>query len=295
MVDDKEIMVEMLRDILGNEKKHYEHHSQISFNCLECDEGRNKGNLEVNYGEHLYHCWSCGISGPLGKLIDLYGNKKQKKIYKIFQPEVEKPKEKKKEKLKFPETYTLFKDSSEIYPVRRQAYNYLKSRGITDDIIEKYKIGFCDGGSFSGRIIIPSFDKEGILNYFIARSWDPKSKSKYKNPTAEKDKIIFNESLIDWDKDITLVEGAFDSVFVPNSIAMLGKHLSQLLFETLYTKAKKNIIIATDGDAWDAGLKIYNELNGGDLFGKIKIVKLPLDKDICDVKGLLDEYYVEMK
>jgi len=295
MVEEKEILVEMLNDILGDEKKHYEHHQQISFDCPECDEDKHKGNLEINYGTHVYHCWACGISGPLGKLIDLYGNKKHKKVYKLFQPEDLKPKEKKKEKLKLPKSFTLFKDSSEIYPVRKQAYNYLKGRGITDDIIEKYNIGFCDDGSFSGRIIIPSYDKEGELNYFIARSWDPRTKAKYKNPTAEKDKIIFNESLIDWKKDITLVEGAFDSVFVPNSIAMLGKHLSELLFETLYKKAKKNIIIATDGDAWEAGLKIYNELNGGELFGRIKIVKLPLDKDICDVKGKLDEYFVEIK
>jgi DNA primase len=295
MVEEKEILVEMLNDILGNEKKHYENHQQISYDCIECDEDKHKGNLEINYGLHVYKCWACGISGPLGKLIDLYGNKKHKKVYKLFQPEDLKPKEKKKEKLKLPKSFTLFKDSSNIYPVRKQAHNYLKSRGITDEIIEKYNIGFCDDGSFSGRIIIPSYDKEGELNYFIARSWDPRTKAKYKNPTAEKDKIIFNESLIDWKKDITLVEGAFDSVFVPNSIAMLGKHLSELLFETLYKKAKKNIIIATDGDAWEAGLRIYNELNGGELFGRIKIVKLPLDKDICDVKGKLDEYFVEIK
>jgi hypothetical protein len=67
------------------------------------------------------------------------------------------------------------------------------------------------------------------------------------------------------------------------------------LFTTLYNKAKKGITIATDGDAWNAGVKIYNELNGGDFYGRIKIVKLPLDKDICDVKGKLDEYYYEMK
>lgn len=295
MNDEKEIILEILRDVLGNEKKHYENHSQISFNCVECDEGRNKGNLEVNYGSHVFHCWACGISGPLGKLFDLYGNKKQKKVYKLLQPEEEKKVIKKKNKLKLPESFTLFKDSSPIYPVRRQAYNYLKSRGVTDGMIEKYNIGFCDTGEFGGRIIIPSYNKEGELNYFIARSWNPHSKSKYKNPKEEKDKIIFNESLIDWNEDITLVEGAFDSIFVPNSIAMLGKHMSELLFTTLYNKAKKGITIATDGDAWNAGVKIYNELNGGDFYGRIKIVKLPLDKDICDVKGKLDEYYYEMK
>jgi DNA primase len=299
MSDEKEILVELLREILGDEKMHYEHRGQISFNCPLCDEERNKGNLEVNYLQHVYKCWSCsetnGMHGPLGKLIDNYGNKKHKKVYKLFQPEDIKPKEKPKQKLRLPESFTLFKDSNPIYPVYKQAYNYLKNRGITDDIIEKYSIGFCDNGSHAGRIIVPSYDIEGELNYYIARSWDPKSRAKYKNPQAEKDKIIFNQHLIDWKKDVYLVEGVFDGFFLPNSIPMLGKHMSELLFNTLYDKVKKNIIIALDGDAWDNAVKLYRELNGGKLYGKIKIIHLPKDKDVCDLKGQIDEYYVQIK
>jgi DNA primase len=299
MTDEKEIIVEMLREILGNEKLHYENHGQISFNCPLCDDGRSKGNLEVNYLQHVYKCWSCSESndthGPLGKLIDLYGNKKHKKLYKIFQPEDSKPKEKPKVKLRLPESFTLFKDSNPRYPVRQQAYNYLKSRGITDDLIDKYRIGFCDKGSHIGRIVVPSYNKDGELTYYIARSWDTKSKSKYKNPQAEKDKIIFNEDIIDWDEDIYLVEGVFDGFFLPNSIPMLGKHMSELLFNTLYEKVKKNIIIALDGDAFDNAVKLYRELNGGKLYGKIKIIHLPKDKDVCDLKGQIDEYYIQIK
>lgn len=299
MSDEKEILVELLREILGDEKMHYEHRGQISFNCPLCDEDRNKGNLEVNYLQHVYKCWSCsetnGMHGPLGKLIDNYGNKKHKKIYKLFQPEDIKPKEKPKQKLRLPESFTLFKDSNPIYPVYKQAYNYLRNRGITDDIIEKYSIGFCDNGSHAGRIIVPSYDIEGELNYYIARSWDPNSRAKYKNPQAEKDKIIFNQHLIDWKKDIYLVEGVFDGFFLPNSIPMLGKHMSELLFNTLYDKVKKNIIIALDGDAWDNAVKLYRELNGGKLYGKIKIIHLPKDKDVCDLRGQIDEYYVQIK
>jgi DNA primase len=299
MTDEKEIIVEMLREILGDEKLHYENHGQISFNCPVCDEGRNKGNLEVNYLQHVYKCWSCsdsnGTHGPLGKLVDLYGNKKHKKIYKLFQPEDTKPKEKYRPKLRLPESFTLFKESNPIYPVRKQALNYLKNRGIGDDLIEKYGIGFCDTGSHAGRIVVPSYDINGELNYYIARSWDPNSRAKYKNPKAEKDKIIFNENLIDWDKDVYLVEGVFDGFFLPNSIPMLGKHLSELLFNTLYEKTKGDIIIALDGDAWDNAVKLYRELNGGRLYGKIKIVQLPKDKDVCDLKGQIDGHYVNIK
>ena len=162
MSDDAEILLEILHEILGDEKLHYESKGQISFDCPICDEDRHKGNLEVNYFEHVYKCWSCGdennTKGPLGKLIDNFGNKKQKKVYNLLQPENHKPKEKRVYRLKLPEGFTKFKDSSLVYPVRRQAYNYLTQRGITDKIIEKYGIGFCDKGIFSGRIIIPSYD-----------------------------------------------------------------------------------------------------------------------------------------
>jgi DNA primase len=299
MSDDAEILIELLREILGDEKQHYGHKGQISFDCVNCDEGQHKGNLEVNYFQHVYKCWSCGdvdnTKGPLGKLFDLYGNKKQKKIYNVLQPEEYKPREEKKKRLVLPEGFTLFKDSSPRYPIRNQAYNYLKIRGIGDDIIEKYGIGFCDKGSFGGRVIIPSYNEKGYLNYFIARSWDPNSRAKYKNPETPKDEIIFNENLIDWFRPIFIVEGVFDGLFLPNSIPMLGKHMSELLFETLYEKAINNITICLDSDAWRDAVKLYHQLNGGRLYGKIKIIKLTDDKDVADLRGNIGEYYYEIK
>jgi DNA primase len=252
--------------------------------------------LEVNYVSNVYKCWNCGDSegthGSLGKLFDKYGNKKHKKLYNVLKPETVVKREKGKKALKLPEGFTLFKDSSSVYPVRRQAINYLKSRGITDEMIEKFGIGFCDKGDHAGRIVIPSYDKKGELNYYIARSWNPMSRAKYKNPIAEKDKIIFWESLIDWNKDVYLVEGAFDGLFLDNAIPMLGKHMSELLFETIYQKAKGDIIICLDADAWSNSVKLYHELHGGDLWDRIKLIKLPDEKDIADLRGeIKDEYY----
>jgi len=299
MSDDKEILLEILHEILGDEKRHYESRGQVAYNCKECDEGRNKGNLEVNYFEHIWKCWSCSdendTHGTLGKLIDRYGTKKQKKIYNLLRPEEYKPKEKRKDRLRLPEGFTLFKDSSLVYPVRRQAYNYLKQRGITDEMIEKYGMGFCDRGKFTGRVIIPSYDSEGELTYFIARSWNPHTKAKYMNPEASKDEIIFNESLIDWGKDVYLCEGVFDALFLPNSIAMLGKHMSELLLNTLYEKAKGNIIICLDSDAWSDAVNLYHNLNGGRLYGKVKIIKLTGDDDVADLRGDISEYFYEIR
>ena len=299
MTDEIEVLLELIEDVLDKPKKVYGSKHQYGYDCPNCmdikglDKGDNKGNLEINLNKFVYHCWGCGISGPLGKLFDSYGTKKQKKVYNLIKPEELRQQENKKPKLKLPEGYTTFEDSNPRFIPHIEAYKYLQSRGITDEIIKKYKIGYTVTGDFAYRIIVPSFNKEGVLNYFVARSW-VKSRLKYKNPTAAKDEIIFNEGIIDWSKDVYLCEGVFDSFFLDNPIVMLGKKMSSLLFETLYANAKGNIIICTDGDAWSDGLKLYHELNGGALYNKIKIIKLPMDKDICDLRGQIDEYYYEI-
>lgn len=304
MTDEVEVLVELLRDVLGHEKQHYESKGQISFDCPVCaaekglENGDGKGNLEINYSKHVYKCWSCGetlgTQGPLGRLFDKYASKSQKKVYNLIKPEELKQQEAKKPKLKLPEGYTTFEDSNPRFIPHIEAYRYLQSRGISDDIIKKYKIGYTATGDFAYRIIVPSYNKEGALNYFVARSFVPK-KMKYKNPTTPKDEIIFNESLIDWDKDIHICEGAFDAFFLDNSIVMLGKKMSELLFSTIYEKANGNIIICLDEDAWADALKLYHTLNGGRLYNKIKIIKPPKGMDVADLKGQIDEYYHEIK
>ena len=304
MSDEVDVLIELLEDVLGDHKQHYGSKGQISFDCPVCAEekgletGDGKGNLEINYSRHVYKCWACsetnGTHGPLGKLFDKYGTKKQKKVYELIKPEELKKEEVWRPKLRLPEGFTKFSDSNPIFIPHREAMNYLTSRGITNEIIERFGIGYTVKGDFAFRIVVPSYNKEGELNYFVARAWANK-KMKYKNPAVPKDEIIFNESLINWEKDVYLVEGAFDSFFLENSIVMLGKVMSKLLFETLYNNVKGNIIIVLDGDAWDNGLKLYHELNGGTLYNRIKIVKLPLDKDVCDLKGQIEEYYYEIK
>jgi DNA primase len=298
-MDEFDDVVEIISEFLGEPKKIYENRSQVSWNCPICDDDNNKGNLEVNVEKSLYHCWACGDSegthGTLGKLFDKFGSKKQKKLYNILKPETIQVREKKIDKVKLPDGYKKFSEVSQVYPVRRQAMNYLKNRGITDEMVEKYQIGFCDTGDHNGRIIIPSYNKKNELNYYISRSWDPNSRYKYKNPIAPKDEIIFWENIIDWSKDIYLVEGVFDGLFLPNSIPMLGKHMSQLLFETIYNNAKGDIVICLDADAWSNASKLYHELNGGSLYGRIKIIKLIDDKDVCDLKGQIDDFYFKMR
>jgi len=298
---------EILEDIFGDYKNHNDYRCQVSFDCPVCsydiknlERGDGKGNLEVNYRYGVYKCWVCAEThethGSIFKLIKKYGTPKQLKKYELLRPDDTEDSTKRVYKqVRLPKEFIPFKDASmglKLTPQYKQALAYIKKRNITDLMLQIYNIGFCYNGLYENRIIIPSYDEEKRLNYFVARSYLSKTNLKYKNPEAQKEIIIFNENLINWDETIYIVEGAFDSIFIPNAIPMLGKFMSEYLFKKLYENAKK-IVIVLDPDAWDDAERLYHRVNCGKLMGKVWIVKLEGDKDIADLKGDLSEYKIK--
>lgn len=277
----------ILESFLGDHRKHNEHTGQISFDCPACSadkgmpEGDGKGNLEINYQKDVFKCWVCkdtnNMSGSIIKLIKNYGSSKNLKDYKLFKPDSFLSNDDKKSlSLSLPEGFKLLKDCTSKDFKYNSAIKYLRERGITDDIIEKFEIGYTTKGQFFNRIIIPSYDENGVLNYFIARWFDRQyTKLKYLNPDVEKQTIIFNEDKINWDATIYLVEGATDHIVVPNSIPLLGKFISEILLEKLYYKANANIVILLDDDALEDAKRLYHSLDFGKLSGRIRICPMP--------------------
>ena len=50
---------------------------------------------------------------------------------------------------------------------------------------------------YYGRIIVPSYDRNGVLNYFISRLYTKESwRTKYENPEANKKKIIYRKDIL---------------------------------------------------------------------------------------------------
>jgi hypothetical protein len=301
-------VIEILEDILGDYNMHNDYKGQMSFDCPVCsydikglDNGDGKGNLEVNYKYNVFKCWVCAEShethGSIFKLVKKFGNPKQLKNYLLLKPDEGEDFSKRVYKtVKLPQDFIPFKEASEglkMTPYYKQAYNYIKSRNITDLMVQMYNIGFCYRGIYENRIIIPSYDCERRINYFIARSYLNRTKMKYKNPEAQKELIIFNEYLVDWNETIYIVEGAFDSIFIPNAIPLLGKFMSDHLFHTLYEKVKGKIIIVLDPDAWNDAERLYHKLNCGKLMGRVFAIKLEGDKDIADLQGKLENYKIK--
>lgn len=284
-------LVSLLESFLGEPRKHYRRNGQISFDCPNCSamkgiEHDGKGNLEITYISGLYNCWSCGDSHETkGRLSNLFKNYSDKRTLREFYDLKFKFNEfktvaEKLDDLVLPNEYVKLhgKQGNNRF---NNAFRYLYNRGIKDKHIEKYQIGFCLDGKYQNRVIIPSYDTNDKLNFFVTRSINPRTtKFKYLNPKVEKQKLIFNEKLIDWEKPIFLVEGSFDHIVVPNSIPLLGKKMSEKLFTDLYFKSKNYIIIALDPDAMDDTINIYNKLDGGRLYKKILVTELPQDIDI---------------
>ena len=139
--------------------------------------------------------------------------------------------------------------------VKRHALNYLYKRGIDDSDILKYNIGYCDDGLYSNRIIIPSYDADGKLNFFVGRDFYS-SKMKYRNSPTTKNIIGF-DLFINWDEPIILCEGVFDAMaFKRNAIPLFGKNVMSNLQKKIIESKVKVIYLALDNDALEDTIKI---------------------------------------
>jgi len=228
----------------GNEQAHH---------CPFCHHHKKK--LQVNLETQYWHCWVCDSKGrsiqsllrklnvdrnELNKIVSIYGEYKPSSN----ETEVEKV------VLKLPKEFKpLYQKPKSINPSFNQAIYYLKQRGIGKDEILRYNIGYCEDGLYGGRVIIPSYNEDGELNYFVARSFYEDEKMKYKNPPVSRDVIVFDNQ-INWEEPITLVEGVFDSFSVKrNVIPILGKFIPKTLKAKIFEKGVKEINILLDSDA----------------------------------------------
>lgn len=298
-------MYNILVSFLGEAKGGFDGiHTQLQFGCPHCaerygDKELDKFNLECNF--FVFQCWKCSsegedeMHGSIFKLLKLYGNEK---LYHDYKECVDSLKNSKLYDINFSKDFKV--DLTQIDPVKlpkgfrpfkedkyfpTEAIEYLQKRGITWDIINKYHIGFTtyneDDKMASNRIIIPSYNKFGELNYWTGRDYIGKTKQKYYNPKVERKNLIFNEERIQWDADINLVEGPFDHLVVPNSIPLLGKSLNTdyRLYWELVSKANAHVNIFLDGDAFDTVLKTYKLLNNGRLYNKIRYIPIREEND----------------
>jgi len=252
--DSMEEKRKIIHQILGSSRRSRDEHL---FSCPFCNHRKKK--MSLNFAKGYWKCWICDARGKsIYRLVRKFGTYQQRQKWLELEG-----------RLDLDEFENIFAEMNDVIEEEtielpkefislcnkhlprssKRVLNYLHLRGITREQILKWKIGYCDDGRFGGRVIIPSFNNDGNVNYFIARSYVGHQR-KYLNPTAEKD-IIFNQLSIDWDSPVILVEGVFDAIVAgENAIPILGSTLREntKLFQAIAINDTP-VYLALDEDA----------------------------------------------
>ena len=269
--------------------------NELAFYCPFCN--HHKPKLQVNTETQKWHCWTCNSGGKkltslLKKLdVDRKTISIIREIYgdSNYNPQLEDADT--KVFISLPKEFISLNETPKGFnPEYKNAIHYLTQRGITEKDIVKYNIGYCKEGLYGQRIIIPSYNSDGSLNYFVSRSYYLDNKMKYKNPPISKNVICF-DSQVNWNEPIILCEGVFDAITIKrNAIPLLGKFPSRTLVEKIFMSGITDIIISLDNDAINEALKAAEYFRKQGIHVKMMYLK---DKDAADMG--YEKFYEELK
>jgi|TARA_B110000908_G_scaffold171949_1_gene236700 DNA primase len=246
----EEQLKQLLESVLGISKA-ARGGDEAVFKCPSCDHHKKK--LTLNLSNQKFQCWVCGYKGhrafKLLKAIDATpaAYDALKEIDKQYNFKKSKRQKVDANTLQLPNGVQPLISSSAV--LSRHANHYLTQRGITQQDIVKYNIHYSETGDLRNMVVIPSYDCNGFLNYYVGRSFDKNAYIKHKLASASKDIVGF-EMLINWDIPVILCEGAFDAMTIKrNAIPLFGKKLSSNLMQKIIKSKCDSIYLALDDDA----------------------------------------------
>jgi len=276
--------------------------ANISVVCPVCVETKGhfyaKRKLAIRTDNFVTHCWVCGYkSRNLANLIRKYHSGYFKEYVEQFigathlKAEANNQEE---EQLRLPSGFKLLAnhDVSTSYFEAIGATNYLSTRfgeelklQNRDDRLWYWKFGISvEDQAFLNRVIMPSFDIDGNLNYYTGRAILPNIRPKYLNPNIFREDVVFNEINIDWSEPLTIVEGPFDLIKCnTNATCLLGSELTtEYKLFLMIIKHKTPVVLALDSDAKEKTLKIAQLLFEYDI--SVSILDIPPNfKDVGEM------------
>lgn len=255
-----------------------------AISCPLCkDDRKDKRKLIIRLDDGRYHCWVCGLRGKsVRSLLSKLGKAPHEDAAIKFRirSEIE-PEE--VIQVTLPDGHAALALSRHRDPDMLASKKYLERRGLRQVDVARWRMLAVTTGRYRRRVIVPSFDEAGCLNYFVARSIDADAYLKYKNPKVPKDDVIFNEIDIDWKLPVILVEGVFDAVKCPpNAIPILGSSIS--MRSKLYRKLVENqvkCIVALDPDLKAKAFKLAKLLKSSGC--DVSVAFAPEGKDFGDM------------
>jgi DNA primase len=264
-------LLSILDNVLGSHAPQQQ--NEYAWFCPFCSHHRRK--LAVNVAMGQWHCWVCNTKGrSLFSLLKRM-NASKKHFAELAAALDQKIKfdniPKEVVLLTLPMGFIPLWESSRSYEYKN-ALAYLHRRNVTLSDIMKYQIGYCETGEFANRIIIPSYDETGKLNYFVGRSYY-ESTMPYRNPHVSKNIVGF-ESLISWKFPIVICEGPMDAIAIRrNAIPLFGKSMQSKVLEAITSKGVTDVYLALDADARSDALRIAQTLLSHEM--SVYLVKIP--------------------
>lgn len=189
-----------------------------------------------------------------------------------------------------------------VEPVAGRALQYLRDRGITNELIRHFGLCYCSTNTkvgdrvfyTRGRIIIPIFDASRRVVSWQGRAISKKAKIRYLFPISFKaSEYLFNIHGVPQDpKYLIIAEGAFD-VFgwwragFKNVVGTFGKKISEAQIDMVRIINPQVVFIAWDGDARYEKYKFVEDY--GYCLPKVKIINLGLyDADELSTEQLIE-------
>ena len=269
--------------------------NEIRYECPFCKESGRKykdHKLYINYNTGLYFCQRCQSKGRIKFNEDVVTPSNSQD----FNNEI----------TKFIKTISSSSDDYEdndYYLIPKNppnngtlAYEYIKSRGLTDDDIKFYSIrvsSLNDPRVFKGRIIIPNkVISNRWTDQYVARDYRG-SKIRYLNPKNNKThQIVFNLHRIENNPDSIIInEGVINSIIAGyNSVATYGKYVSDTQLYSILSKKPDKIYVSLDYDAIDLAEKLCYRIS---LLSDSKVYLVRLE-DGLDASDLGRNSYLEV-
>lgn len=262
MADYYQTLVESKLEPVGNSG------DNVVYRCPQCERTVGSGHLYVNYKKNMYNCFKCGLKGrDVAKLlyhigytrdilrsapVDLIEEIKEqrdpmKEVSEMLSPKI---KEFKDYSTNLSVLTSYWMEHTKQLSI--DAYNYLLSRGLTDQQIIQYNIRegvnrsgegvrinqkFYQGRDYSGRILVPSIHKDkGLISFYVARDYLGRNNiAKYLNPPQDlafSSEDVWNlYNLDNKNGDVIICEGVFTAIAVgsifKNVVATYGKSISE--------------------------------------------------------------------
>lgn len=263
-------LIGIFNDLLNQKAKLRKGGVQATFHCPFCaDKNLATQKLEIAVGGPRigsYHCWRCDTKGKsFGTLLRKLNapSSYRDAIFKLTGD------------IRLTRSQREYKDDTiltlppEFHPLSkpkqsieyRNALAYLKRRKILREDILRYNIGYCESGEYENHIVIPSYDAEGKLNFFIGRRYyETDGAIPHKKPETDMNIVGF-ECFINYKEPINMCEGVFDAMAIRNnSVPLFGKYPSKRLREMMIVNGTKRVNMILDNDALKDAIKNYEIL-----------------------------------